>query len=278
MGYNIGPTISVKGEEEYNASLKQIRQNMKYIKAEANNLTAAYDKNDKSIEAVTARVEGLKKAQEEQKKAVEAAKKALAEMTARGVDPASKAYRDMQANLDVAEAQLKTTTREIETHERALANAKDGVADYGDAVDDANSKLSGFGEDGNELVNVLDGTETQVWCGKKSVTRTEFYQSQAIGITPTCVVELWARDYANQQSYSSPPPVFATLRPLGGLSRDNRSGRVSRQPSVVDHGVYRGPAPSEHFRGLRLGDCLAPRACPLVTEGFGASGFDCVSD
>ena len=157
MGYNIGPTISVKGEEEYNASLKQIRQNMKYIKAEANNLTAAYDKNDKSIEAVTARVEGLKKAQEEQKKAVEAAKKALAEMTARGVDPASKAYRDMKANLDVAEAQLKTTTREIETHERALANAKDGVADYGDAVDDASSKLSGFGEDGNELISMLDG-------------------------------------------------------------------------------------------------------------------------
>lgn len=157
MGYNIGPTISVKGEEEYNASLKQIRQNMKYIKAEANNLTAAYDKNDKSIEAVTARVEGLKKAQEEQKKAVDAAKKALAEMTARGVDPASKAYRDMQANLDIAEAQLKTTTREIETHERALANAKDGVADYGDAVDDASSKFSGFGEDGNELISMLDG-------------------------------------------------------------------------------------------------------------------------
>ena len=157
MGYNIGPTISVKGEEEYNASLKQIRQNMKYIKAEANNLTAAYDKNDKSVAAVTARVEGLKKAQEEQKKAVDAAKKALAEMTARGVDPASKAYRDMKANLDVAEAQLKTTTREIETHERALANAKDGMADYGDAVDDASSKFSGFGEDGNELISMLDG-------------------------------------------------------------------------------------------------------------------------
>ena len=157
MGYNIGPTISVKGEEEYNASLKQIRQNMKYIKAEANNLTAAYDKNDKSVEAVTARVEGLKKAQEEQKKAVDAAKKALAEMTARGVDPASKAYRDMKANLDVAEAQLKTTTREIEMHERALANAKDGVADYGDAVDDASSKFSGFGEEGNELISMLDG-------------------------------------------------------------------------------------------------------------------------
>lgn len=157
MGYNIGPTISVKGEEEYNASLKQIRQNMKYIKAEANNLTAAYDKNDKSVAAVTARVEGLKKAQEEQKKAVEAAKKALAEMTARGVDPASKAYRDMKANLDVAEAQLKTTTREIETHERALANAKDGVADYGDAVDDASSKFSGFGEDSDELISMLDG-------------------------------------------------------------------------------------------------------------------------
>lgn len=157
MGYNIGPTISVKGEEEYNASLKQIRQNMKYIKAEANNLTAAYDKNDKSIEAVTARVEGLKKAQEEQKKAVDAAKKALTEMTARGVDPASKAYRDMKANLDVAEAQLKMTTREIEMHERALANAKDGVADYGDTVDDASSKFSGFGEAGNELISMLDG-------------------------------------------------------------------------------------------------------------------------
>ena len=71
------------------------------------------------------------------------------------------------------------------------------------------------------LVNVLDGTETQVWCGKKSVTRTEFYQSQAVGITPTCVVELWARDYANQQEVMLNNVRHSVIR-----SYEDQSGKV----------------------------------------------------
>ena len=51
MGYNIGPTIAVNGEKEYMDAMKDIRSEMKQVKAAAEAATSAYSKNDKSIEA-----------------------------------------------------------------------------------------------------------------------------------------------------------------------------------------------------------------------------------
>ena len=120
MGYNIGPTIAIKGEQEYQRAMNAVRQNMKYIKAEAATLTSEYNKNDKSVESLTAANKGLRMAQEQQQKAVKDTQAALERMKEEGVDESSEAYKAMKANLDNATAALNTTKREIEDNEKAI--------------------------------------------------------------------------------------------------------------------------------------------------------------
>lgn len=141
MGYNIGPTIAINGEREYNEAMKNIRQEMKYLSAEADAVTSAYDKNDKSIDALTANNKEMRKAYDLQRNAVKAAEDALERMKANGVDPSSKAFKDMTANLNKAQASLNKTEREIKDNESALQNASVQGKGFGDVIGNLTSKL-----------------------------------------------------------------------------------------------------------------------------------------
>lgn len=120
MAYNIGPVLSVKGEQEYGRAMKAVRETMKYVKAEAAAATSVYDKNEKSVDALTTTNSNLKKALDVQRQAVKAAEDALANMRENGVDPSSTAYKSMEANLNNAKATMNATEREIRDNEKAL--------------------------------------------------------------------------------------------------------------------------------------------------------------
>lgn len=139
--YNIGPTIAINGEREYNEAMKNIRQEMKYLSAEADAVTSAYDKNDKSIKALTANNKEMRKAYDLQRNAVNAAENALERMKANGVDPSSKAFKDMTANLNKAQASLNKTEREIKDNETALQKASVQGKGFGDVIGNLTSKL-----------------------------------------------------------------------------------------------------------------------------------------
>ena len=121
MAFNIGAVVSVQGEAAYQKAMQGIRQSMTYVRAEANNISSAYDRNDKSAEALTSRNKALSSAFDLQKQAVEEAKAALSRMEKDGVDPASDAYQKMTANLNNAQAEFNKTSREIEGNEQAIA-------------------------------------------------------------------------------------------------------------------------------------------------------------
>ena len=121
MGYNIGATIAIGGDKEYQRALQGIRSAMTYVKAEANAVTSAFDKNDKSIGALTARNKTLGAALDLQKKAVDEAKAALSRLNAQGIDPSSDAYQRMTANLNNAQAEFNKTSAEIHANEQAMA-------------------------------------------------------------------------------------------------------------------------------------------------------------
>ncbi len=121
MGYNIGAIISIGGDKEYQRALQGIRSAMTYVKAEANAVTSAFDKNDKSIGALTAKNKTLDAALDLQKKAVDEAKVALSRLDAQGIDPSSEAYQRMTANLNNAQAEFNKTSAEIHTNEQAMA-------------------------------------------------------------------------------------------------------------------------------------------------------------
>ena len=136
MGYNIGPTISVNGEKEYMNAMKNIRSEMKQVKAAAEAATSAYSANDKSIEALTTRNDALNKAYKVQEKAVQAAEGVLERYKEKGIDPTSKAYLDMEANLNHAKAALNKTSLEIRENEAVLEEQSEAAQAAARAIDE----------------------------------------------------------------------------------------------------------------------------------------------
>lgn len=130
MAFNIGPTIAVKGESEFNSAMVKIKTNMKLISSEAGVMTAQFKGNENSIQALTAKDKLLNESLKEQKRAVTEAENALQRMKEAGVDPSSKAYLEMRTNLNHAEAALKDTEREIKDNEQALKRGGRATKDF----------------------------------------------------------------------------------------------------------------------------------------------------
>ena len=120
MGFNIGPTISVKGEAEYMAAMNKIKAYMKLVASEAGLMTAQFRGNENSVQALTAKNKSLGDALTGQKTAVKEAESALQRMKNAGVDPSSQAYVSMQTNLNNAKAAVIATTSEIKENEEAM--------------------------------------------------------------------------------------------------------------------------------------------------------------
>lgn len=123
MGYNIGPTIAVKGDKEYASALKSIKDNMKLVASEAAVMTAQFGKNNTSITALKAKNDVLTKSMAEQKRAVSEAEQALKRMEEAGVKPTDRAYVQMKTNLNHAKAALEATKNEVKENGEALENA-----------------------------------------------------------------------------------------------------------------------------------------------------------
>lgn len=145
MAFNIGPTIAVKGEKEYMSAMKNIRSEMKQVKAAAEAATSAYSANDRSIKALVTRNSELKKAYDVQEKAVKAAEDALKRMRESGVDPTSQAYKDMETNLNYAQAALNRTKRELEENGNVLRRLGENVEIAGKKIKEFGDKITGIG-------------------------------------------------------------------------------------------------------------------------------------
>jgi phage-related minor tail protein len=62
MGYDsFGLKIGIEGEREFKNALKEINQSFKVLGSEMNLVTSQFDKQDKSIQAITARNNVLNK-------------------------------------------------------------------------------------------------------------------------------------------------------------------------------------------------------------------------
>ena len=132
MGYNIGPTIAVKGDKEYASALKSIKDGMRLVASEAAVMTAEFGKSNSSVAALKAKNDLLNKSMLEQQKTVNAAEASLKRMKENGVDESSEAFVQMRTNLNHAKAALESTKNEIREN--------------GDALENAGKKTSNFSE------------------------------------------------------------------------------------------------------------------------------------
>jgi len=145
---DFGLKIGVEGEKEFKSSLRDINQTFKVLSSEMNLVTSQFDKQDKSIKAITARNEVLNKEIDAQKNKVstlEAALKNAAESFGEN-DKRTKAW---QIQLNNANADLNKMEKELDDNNKALDAASDGF-------DDAGKEADKFGDEIKDSAKVAD--------------------------------------------------------------------------------------------------------------------------
>ena len=77
MADNFGLKIGVEGEKEFKKALSDINQSFKVLGSEMKLVSSQFDKNDKSVQALSSRNQVLNKEIETQKQKIETLKAAL---------------------------------------------------------------------------------------------------------------------------------------------------------------------------------------------------------
>ena len=77
MADNFGLKIGLEGEKEFKKAIADINQSFNVLGSEMNLVSSEFDKNDKSVDALTARNQVLNKEIEAQKQKIETLRSAL---------------------------------------------------------------------------------------------------------------------------------------------------------------------------------------------------------
>jgi len=77
MASDFGFKLGIEGEKQFKEALKEINQHFKILKSEMTLVTSEFDKNDLSVEALTARNRVLAREMDEQRNKISALEEAL---------------------------------------------------------------------------------------------------------------------------------------------------------------------------------------------------------
>ena len=164
MADNFGLKIGLEGEKEFKKSISEINQTFKVLGSEMKLVTAQFDKNDNSIEALTARQQVLGKEVDAQRQKVETLRAALANATESfgENDRRTQAWQiqlnNAQATLLDLERQLDESTDALDKAGREMDNTGDQADDMGDEVDEAADEADDAGKSFESLGTICKAT------------------------------------------------------------------------------------------------------------------------
>ena len=119
MADNLGFKIGVEGEKEFKNSLREINQSFRVLGSEMNLVTSEFDKQDKSIQAITARNAVLNKEIDAQKGKIDTLESAL-KNAAESFGENDKRTQAWQIQLNNANADLNKMEGELGKNNKAL--------------------------------------------------------------------------------------------------------------------------------------------------------------
>ncbi len=144
MADNFGLKIGIEGDREFKNALRDINQSFKVLGSEMTLVTSQFDKNDKSIQSVTARNAVLNKEIDAQKDKISTLKAAL--------DNASSSFgendrrtQNWQIQLNKAQAELNDMERELEQSTIEADKLGDELEDSGKSAEDAGGRFEKLG-------------------------------------------------------------------------------------------------------------------------------------
>lgn len=151
MADNFGLKIGLEGEKEFKKALSDINSSFKVLGSEMKLVSSQFDKNDNSVQALTARNTVLNKEIETQKQKIQTLRSAL-ENAASSFGENDKRTQAWQIQLNNAEAALNGMERELKQNNDTLDkvsdeldNAADQADDFGDEIGDAGKEADDAG-------------------------------------------------------------------------------------------------------------------------------------
>lgn len=109
-----GGAVKLTGESEYRAALKKITQNLKEVSSEMKLVSSSYDKNDKSVAALTAKQGALTQKLDQQKSKLDMIKSAYSNMSKQYTDNEAK-HKNLVAEYDKEKTKLAEIGKELGT-------------------------------------------------------------------------------------------------------------------------------------------------------------------
>lgn len=162
MADNFGLKIGLEGEKEFKKALTDINRSFKVLGSEMKLVASEFDKNDKSVQALSARNSVLNKEIETQKSKIETLRSAL-ENAATSFGETDRRTQNWQIQLNNAEAALNNMERELSSNNAALEEANANYDDAENALDDMNREMNdvtGSADDmGKEIDEAADSAE-----------------------------------------------------------------------------------------------------------------------
>lgn len=151
MAEGFGLKIGIEGEKQFKSALRDINQNFKVLKSEMNLATSAFDKNDNSIQALTARNRVLGREMDEQRSKISTLESAL-KNAADSFGETDKRTQAWQVQLNNAKADLNALERELKQNEKTI----DSV---GDEFSQTSSKANNFEKEIRQSADAADSAE-----------------------------------------------------------------------------------------------------------------------
>ena len=142
----IGIKFGAEGEQEFKKALNEINQAYKVLGSEMKLVQSQFDKNDNSVEALTARNEVLNKQIDAQKDKIAALKSAL-DNAAASFGENDKRTQAWQIKLNNAEAALNGMERDLKKNNDAIEEASSEFKDAEKAADKFGDEIKDTGKD-----------------------------------------------------------------------------------------------------------------------------------
>ena len=142
----IGIKFGAEGEQEFKKALNEINQAYKVLGSEMKLVQSQFDKNDNSVEALTARNETLNKQIDAQKDKIATLKAAL-DNAAASFGENDKRTQAWQIKLNNAEAALNSMERDLKKNNDAIEEASSEFKDAEKAADKFGDEIKDTGKD-----------------------------------------------------------------------------------------------------------------------------------
>lgn len=246
MADTFGLKIGLEGEKAFKASLAEINQSFKVLGSEMKLVDSQFDKNDKSVEAMTARNQVLEKSIETQKEKIKTLSDAL-NNASDSFGENDKRTKNWQIQLNNAQAELNGMEKELKENTKALDSTGDELDetskqadDFGDEIkesgekaDDASSKFSALGGVATALGVTLAAAVAVVSaacikCGKALVGMATDGASYADDILTQSTVTGIATDKLQEYAYAA-ELIDVSLDTLTGSMKKNINAMKSAQ-------------------------------------------------